>query len=79
MAGTTISKASSPAGAVRALRQARRQNPYVSPYFTARKFPPLRPPDYYSPGKESEARYCALWLAPAWYGHPEAIAWLRTM
>jgi tetratricopeptide (TPR) repeat protein len=59
------------------LAQAIKTNQHVPDYLLGTKFPPAAPPDYYSPGHESEAwEYISGFLA-AWKSTPGAIAWLR--
>jgi tetratricopeptide (TPR) repeat protein len=49
--------------AIKALRDARRQNPYVEEYFTGHKKTPKHLPDTYQWGRESEAAHAAFHLA----------------
>lgn len=65
-------------GAAAALGNARARNRDVEQYLTGRRPPPNRLPDYYSPGKESEATYCAFYLARAWTMRSQAVQWLRS-
>jgi tetratricopeptide (TPR) repeat protein len=62
-----------------ALAEARKANAYVEPFLTGRKRLPREMPDYYSPGKESEAVVCMDLIGRAWQQHPEAIAWLKSL
>jgi len=64
-------------GAALAREDAREDNPLVEGYLTGRKKLPRHLPDYYSPGDETEAIHCAVYLADAWKRHPEAVNWLR--
>ena len=66
-------------GASTALKEARRENRYVEKYLTGKKQQPLRLPDYYSRGEESEAVYCAFHLGLAWRLHPQAVNWLKSV
>lgn len=63
--------------ASRELQQAREDNSHVEAYLTGEKEIPRRLPDYYSPGAESEAIHCAVWLREAWRRHPQAVEWLQ--
>lgn len=65
--------------AARALRNAQRRNPHVQDFLTGRKRRPRVLPDYYSPGEESEAAYCAVTLCDAWQRHPAARKWLKSV
>jgi tetratricopeptide (TPR) repeat protein len=63
--------------AARHLGEARQRNPHVEAYLTERKNRPSTRPEYYSPGDDSEALYCADMLGQAWQNHPEAKEWLK--
>ena len=65
------------AGAVSLLVEARRDNLFVEPYLTGKKFMPRTLPDFYSPGDESEAKYVAVKLHPAWKGRRASVVWLK--
>ncbi len=65
------------AKAVTLLAEARKDNTFVEPYITGRKGMPRTLPDFYSPGDESEAKYVAVNLRPAWKGHRASVAWLK--
>jgi tetratricopeptide (TPR) repeat protein len=61
----------------RLLKEAKQINKHVPAYLLGEKFPPTKPPDYYSPGADSEAlNYIGGFLA-GWKFTPSAIAWLR--
>lgn len=64
-------------GARHALKDARESNRYVAAYLTGRKKPPKESPDYYSPGRESEAVVCVQCIGGAWSRHDEAARWLK--
>ncbi|QNN23327.1 hypothetical protein HED60_13925 [Planctomycetales bacterium ZRK34] len=57
---------------------ARKQNPQVELYLTNQKRRPRQRPDYYSPGDDTEAIYCADTLWEAWKKHPKAKQWLKS-
>ena len=59
------------------LAEARKGNAFVEPYLTGKKRMPSSLPGYYSPGDESEAKYMAVNLRPAWKKHRTAVAWLK--
>jgi len=59
------------------LKRAREQNAYVELYLTGQKRRPRTRPDFYSPGKDTEAVYCADTLWEAWKKHPKAKRWLK--
>ncbi|MGD2111664.1 MAG: tetratricopeptide repeat protein [Phycisphaerae bacterium] len=59
------------------LAEARKDNTFVEPYLTGQKRMPRTLPEYYSPGDDSEAKYVALNLRPAWKGHRASVAWLK--
>lgn len=59
------------------LREAREQNPHVELYLTGKKRRPRTRPGSYSPGKDSEAVFCADTLWEAWKKHPKAKRWLK--
>ncbi len=65
------------AKAVTLLAEARKDNAFVEPYMTGKKRIPRTLPDYFSPGEESEAKYVAVNLHPAWKGHRASVAWLK--
>ncbi len=54
------------------LPEARNDNNFVEPYLTGRKRMTSALLGYYSPGDESEAKYVAVNLRPAWKGQPLA-------
>ena len=60
-----------------ARQQAHKDNRYVVDYLSEAKSLPKGPPDYYSPGQETEAIICAVYLGRAWQRHPDAVSWLR--
>ena len=49
----------------------------VEPYLIGRKRMPSSLPGYYTPGDESEAKYVANNLRPAWKGNRAAVRWLK--
>lgn len=57
--------------------EAREQNPLVEPYLTGRKRRPKIRPEYYSPGDDTEAIFCADALWEAWKKHPKSKLWLK--
>jgi len=59
------------------LAEARKDNAFVEPYLTGQKQAPSTLPDYFSSGHESEAKYVAVNLRPAWKGHRKSVAWLK--
>jgi tetratricopeptide (TPR) repeat protein len=62
----------------RLLKAALKTNKHVPGYLTGSKFPPSEPPDYYSPGDETEAlTYIGSFMA-GWKATLGAVAWLRT-
>ena len=65
------------AKAVTLLAEARKDNAFVEPYMTGKKQMPRTLPDYFSPGEESEAKYVAVNLHPAWEEHRASVAWLK--
>ena len=65
------------AGAVEALRIARRQNPYVEPYLTGSKRMRKDRPEYLELGEGSEAEFCMDTIGRAWARHREAVQWVR--
>ena len=67
------------AAAGKLLDNARERNRHVEQYLTGRKRSPTRKPGMYSPGDETEAKYCAEMLLPAWRAHPAARKWLQSM
>lgn len=62
--------------AEKALRAARKQNPYVEPFLTGRIEPPQMKPPMYGIGTPEEALSFADDLKSAWSAHPDALAWL---
>ena len=64
------------AKAVTLLAEARKDNAFVEPYMTGKKGMPRTLPDYFSPGDESEAKYVAVNLRPAWEEHRASVALL---
>lgn len=64
--------------AMRALKQARKDNAYVNGYFTGKKRLPPDLPASYSYGSEDEAVVCAERLLRAWWRHPQAVQWLKS-
>ncbi len=64
--------------AMLALKQARKDNPYVNGYFTGKKRLPPDLPATYSFGGEDEAVVCAEKLLRAWWRHPHAVQWLKS-
>lgn len=61
------------------LQQALKTNRHVPAYLLGTKFPPAAPPDYISPGGESEAlEYVGGFLA-GWKATLGAVAWLRAV
>jgi tetratricopeptide (TPR) repeat protein len=65
-------------GAMRALKQARKSNPYVNGYLSGKKRLPPDVPATYSYGSEDEAVLCADTLRGAWWRHPQAVQWLKS-
>lgn len=65
------------AKAVTLLAEARKNNAFVEPYLAGKKRMPRTLPDYYSPGDESEAKYVAVNLRPAWEKHRASTRWLK--
>ena len=63
--------------ATKLLAEARKDNTFVEPYLTGKKRMPSSLPGCYSPGDESEAKYVAVNLRPAWKKHRTAVAWLK--
>jgi len=59
------------------LHEAHERNQYVAQYLSGRKRRPRGRPETYSPGKESEAFFCADMLWEAWKKHPKARKWLK--
>ncbi|MFP4107206.1 MAG: DUF6398 domain-containing protein [Phycisphaerae bacterium] len=59
------------------LKEAREQNQHVEVYLTRQKRRPRTRPGSYSPGKDTEAVYCADTLWAAWKKHPKAKQWLK--
>lgn len=65
------------AGALKALKAARKQNPHAQAFFLGHRRPPKNMPGSYSPGSKEEAVIAWDILKHAWKRHPEAQAWLR--
>lgn len=65
------------AEAAASLEKARKVNPFAERYISGAQPMPEEAPQFYRPGDESEARMCALELAPAWERNPEFRKWLR--
>lgn len=63
--------------AEKALKDARKQNPYAQAYFLGHRKLPKSMPDSYSPGSREEAMIAWDLSRQAWEKHPEALAWLR--
>ena len=61
----------------KALAEAHAGNPHVLPYLLGRKALPKSPPDYYSPGEESEAATYMYGAHAAWNGTKDARAWVE--
>ncbi len=61
--------------AIAALKTARKANPHMELYLTARKELPEYLPEMYSPGSEEEAVLCLSFVGAAWVTHEEACAW----
>jgi tetratricopeptide (TPR) repeat protein len=59
------------------LKKARKQNPHVEVYLIGKKRRPRSRLDYYSPGDDTEAIFCADTLWGAWKKHPDAVRWLK--
>lgn len=59
------------------LAEARNDNPHIERYLTGEKRLPRHRADFYSPGDENEAIYCAEIMMPAWRRHPKAKTWLK--
>lgn len=68
--------AGDPEGANAALAQARKANPHMELFLTARKRLPKEPPEMYSPGSEEEAALCLSYLSGAWAENKGAALWL---
>ena len=66
-------------GALKALKHAHTENPFVRDYLIGKKRPPLNSPEYYSPGSKEEAYEILLDLAMAWSNHPDALSWLKSV
>jgi tetratricopeptide (TPR) repeat protein len=64
--------------AQRLLRSAKAVNKHVPAYLLELKVPPQAPPDYYSPGQESEAIVYVRESLGIWKSTPQALDWLRT-
>lgn len=62
-------------GAIRALKDADDQNPYVAGFMSMTRKPPAKLPEMYDPGDKNEAVHCFYILGTAWAVHPEAILW----
>src|SRR5258707_439773 len=65
------------AGAVEALRIARRQNPDAEPSLTGRKRMSKDRPEYLELGEGSEAEFCMDTIGRAWARHREAVQWVK--
>ena len=63
-------------GATKALKLARRVNPFVEEYFSGLARVPAEMPDTYALGSEEEAMVCFDCLAAAWVKHLPAMFWL---
>ncbi len=63
-------------GAQRALKSARRGNPFVELYLSGQREPPDSMPGSYSLGSDEEALICVDSVGAAWAKHPAAIFWL---
>lgn len=64
------------ADAVKLLKAARKINKHVPAYLVGDEPLPPHPPEYYSPGQESEAVVYAAEALPAWRSTPGALTWL---
>ena len=60
-----------------ALARARKVNPFVEQYVSGARALPRETPEYYQPGKDSEAQVCAKESRVAWERHPEFREWVR--
>ncbi len=67
------------AAADQVLMQAIKSNEYVYPYLSGEEILPYRMPDYYSPGKQSEAVIYAIETKKAWENTPGALPWVEQM
>jgi len=63
-------------GAERALKRARRDNPFVELFLAGKRDLPQELPDSYALGSEEEALICLGSIGEAWAAHVEALAWL---
>ncbi|MGC9947656.1 MAG: hypothetical protein ABSF64_14930 [Bryobacteraceae bacterium] len=72
-----LSRGPDDAEARAALEKARNVNPFAEPYICGARPMPEESPPFYRPGEESEARICALVLAPAWEAYAEFREWLK--
>ena len=61
----------------RLLKAARKANRFVPPFILGDEKPPLRRPDHYSPGTQSEAMIYADQCLLGWKSTPGAVGWLR--
>jgi len=66
-------------GALKALKNAHRDNPYVLDYLTGKKKPPRNAPEYYSPGSKEEAYEVLAELGRAIEKHPDFLFWLHSV
>jgi hypothetical protein len=63
--------------AKKAVAAARKVNPILEPYITGSRAIPEEVPNYFQPGKESEAQTSAAEFAAAWRRHPGFGQWVR--
>lgn len=63
-------------GAAKALKTARKGNPFMEQFFCGVMRPPEEMPDTYSLGSEEEALICVDHLAAAWVKHQPAMLWM---
>ncbi len=61
------------------LQRAIKTNRHVPAYLLGTKFPPLDPPEYYSPGDESEALEYVNGFLAGWKSTAGAVAWVRAV
>jgi len=66
-------------GALKALKNANKENPFVLDYLTGKKKPPRNAPEYFSPGSKEEAYEVLVELTMAWSKHPDALSWLKSL
>ncbi len=64
------------AGAQRALKSARQENPFVELYLGGQRKPPDSMPGSYTLGSDEEALICVDSVGAAWAKHPAALSWL---